>query len=123
MLYHISAKTTFNDIDINQTSQALCLLVSLFIPYEYKTNLNPIYEKAIKGYYLDLETFINLDNSAKTYYMPAKKEWGMEPAENENWTSFSGVKQYINTCMEEKQAPLCWQKQEDAYIAFFIVWW
>ena len=123
LLHHPCSNATFNNINLNQTSQALCLLVSLFIPYEYKTNLNPIYEKAIKGYYLDFETFINLDNSAKTYYMPAKKEWGMEPAENENWTSFSGVKQYINTCMEEKQAPLCWQKQEDAYIAFFIVWW
>lgn len=123
LLYHNCSKSKFNTIDISNTSQALCLLVSLFIPYEYKVNFSPIYEKAIKGYYLNFEAFINADNSAKSYYIPAKREWGMDPSENKNWTDFSGVKKQIDKSIAEKQAPLCWQKYNNSYSALFIVWW
>jgi hypothetical protein len=123
LLHHNSSKAAFKEIDINQVDQALCLLVSLFVPYESKTNFNPSYEKAIKGYYLNLDTFIGIHNSAKTYSLPIKKEWGMDPSENENWLPFNTVENFINICMEEKQAPLVWQKHKDSYIAFFIVWW
>ena len=123
LLYHHVAKETFNTIEINEVSQVLCLLVSLFIPYEYKGSLSPFYEKAIKGYYLNFETFMYLDNPEISYYLPTKKEWGMEPSENETWTELSGVKREINTSMKESQAPLCWQKHKDTYLAYFIVWW
>ncbi len=123
LLYHNCAKSKFNSLEIDEVSQALCLLVSLFIPFEYKASLNPIYEKAIKGYYFNFETFTRLNNSVKTYCLPSKKEWGMDPCENEIWTDFNGVEKYINICMKEKQAPLCWQKYKDSYVAFFIVWW
>lgn len=123
LLYHDCAKSQFKNIEIDNATQALCLLVSLFIPYEYKADFNPIYEKAIKGYYLNFEAFMRLDNTDKTYYIPSKKEWGMDPSENEVWTAFNGVEKYIQTSIKEKQAPLCWQKHDDSYLAFFIVWW
>ena len=123
LLYHNCAKSKFDNIEIDEASQALCLLVSLFIPYEYKASFSPIYEKYIKGFYLNFEKFTSLDNSAKTYYLPSKKEWGMDPSENEIWKDLNGVEKYINTCMNEKQAPLCWQKYNDSYMTFFIVWW
>ncbi|MFT5567392.1 MAG: hypothetical protein ACI81Y_002345 [Glaciecola sp.] len=123
LLYHNSAKSMFNNIDIKDASQELCLLVSLFIPYDYKSRLNPIFEKAVKGYYINFERFIKLDDSTKTYCIPTKKEWGMDPSENQNWTDFTGVEEYIKTSMKEQQAPLCWQKQEDSFLEFFIVWW
>ena len=47
----------------------------------------------------------------------------MEPSENENWKIFTDIEAYIKNCMNEKQAPLCWQKYNDSYITFFIVWW
>ena len=53
LLYHNCTKLKLHTIEINEVSQALCLLVSLFIPYQYKANFNPIYQKAIKGYYLN----------------------------------------------------------------------
>jgi len=123
LLYHETAKSMFDDIKIGEVSQALCLLVSLFIPYEYKGNFNPAYEKAIKGYYINLEVFIGLDDSAKTYYIPPKKEWGMDPSENETWAAFDGVEKQIQTSIQEKQSPMVWQKYKNAYLAFFIIWW
>lgn len=123
LLYHDAAKSMFGGIAIAEIDQALCLLVSLFIPYEYKGNFSPIYDKAIKGYYLNFEKFISLDNSAKTYCLPPKKEWGMDPTKNEVWTGFEGVEKQIQTSNNENQATLCWQKHEASYLAFFIVWW
>ncbi|MFT6970706.1 MAG: hypothetical protein ACJAXX_001272, partial [Roseivirga sp.] len=80
-------------------------------------------EKAVKGYYLSFETFLGLDHSGKAYCIPKKKEWGIDPSENESWTDYTGVEKSIKTSIEERQAPLCWQKHKDSYSAFFIVWW
>jgi hypothetical protein len=123
LLYHECGKSKFNKIEIKDVSQNLCLLVSLFIPYKYKSSFNPVYQKAIKGYYLNLETFTNFDHSRKAYYLPQKKEWGMNPSENETWADFNGIEKDMNTSIKEKQALLCWQKHNDSYLAFFIVWW
>lgn len=123
LLYHNCAKLLFRTIDIDQVSQRLCLMTSLFIPYNYKENFSSDIEKAIKGYYVNLETFINLDNATKTYYLPSKKEWGMDPSQNETWIDFYGAENQIKSSIDQKQALLCWQKQKDTYLAFFIVWW
>jgi hypothetical protein len=123
LLYHNCAKSTLKNIEVEEAFQALCLLVSLFIPYENEASFSPIDEKAIKGYYLNYERFISLDNPAKTYYVPSKKEWGMDPSENKTWTNFKGVEKYIKTSLNEKQAQLCWQKHKDSFLEFFIVWW
>lgn len=123
LLHHKATKSKFHNLEIDEISQTLCLLVSLFIPYGYEASFSPIYKKAIKGYYLNLKTFISLDHSEKMYCVPSKKEWGIDPSKNEIWTDFNGIEKYLNTSMEEKQAPLCWQKHKDSYISFFIVWW
>ncbi|MEZ7500772.1 DUF1853 family protein [Flavobacterium sp. Arc3] len=123
LLYHNCTKSSFDTLAIDTISQAICLLVSLFIPYQYKGTFSPIYAKAIKGYYVNLGSFINLDNPEKNYYIPSKKEWGMDPSENEIWNHFNEIKKYIHTSIKEKQAPLCWQKHKDSYLEFFIVWW
>jgi hypothetical protein len=123
LLQHNFVKSKLNNIEIDEVTQALCLLVSLFIPYEHKANFSPVYEKAIKGFYINLEAFTRLDHSEKTYYIPSKREWGMDPSENEIWTDFNDVEKSISSSIKEKQAPLCWQKCKDSYVAFFIVWW
>lgn len=123
LLYHPSTKSKLSTLHIDKISQQLCFLTSLYIPYEFKGDFSPILSKAIKGYYVDFETFKRLDTSEKSYYLPSKKEWGMHPSENKIWNNFTAVEQYIQTCMKEKQAPLCWQKHKGNYKSIFIVWW
>ncbi len=123
LLYHKAAKSKLKNIEINELSQAVYLMANLFIPYEYKASFEPAYTQAIKGYYLNMDRLISLDNSTKSYYIPSKKEWGMDPAENETWTDFNGVEAGIRASMTEERAVLCWQKCDDSYSAFFIVWW
>ena len=123
LLYHNAAKSELDNLEIQDISQKLCLLASLCIPYKCETHFSSDYQKAIKGYYLNIETFISLDHSGKSYYLPQKKEWGIDPSENKNWNTFSQVHPHINKSIADKQAPLCWQKQKDSYLSFFIVWW
>ncbi|AWG22975.1 hypothetical protein FFWV33_16295 [Flavobacterium faecale] len=123
LLYNDCTKATLHDLQIDTISQALCLMVSLFIPYRFEGNLSSSYQKAIKGYYINFQTFINHHNESKTYYLPAKKEWGIDPEENNNWSDFDTIQKAVGSAMVEKQSPLCWQKCNDTYVAFFIVWW
>ena len=123
LLYHACAKPALDKIDVHNVTQALCLLVSLYIPYTFKGSFSPSYSAAIKGYYLDLKTFIHLDNVTKTYRMPPKKEWGMAPSENETWVDYTRLSDQLTTCIAERQAPLIWQKDGDSFTQFFVVWW
>lgn len=123
LLYYPSVKSILPTIDIGNTSQALCLLASLFIPYNYKGTIDPMFQSAVEGYYFDFGVFKSLDEAQKVYYLPNKTEWGMDPACNENWETFSDLEQEIKHCLEEKQAPLVWQRNADVYVSYFVVWW
>ena len=123
LLYHDAAKSKLDSLEIGDISQQLCLLASLFIPYQSETRFSAAYQKAITGYYLSFEDFVSLDHSEKTYYLARKEEWGIDPSENEKWENFSQVQPQIRESIAEKKAPLCWQKHKDSYSAFFIVWW
>jgi len=123
LLHHEAVQSKLDYLKKGEVSQALCLLATLFIPYGYDGNFSSEYQKAIKGHYLDFEIFLNSDHSGKVYCMPSKKEWGIDPSENDEWSDIDGVIETIRKSMKEKQAPLCWQKTDDDYQAFFIVWW
>lgn len=123
LLHHPCAAAAFDKLDLSEVSQALCLLVSLFLPYESKEHLSPHYAKTVKGYYLNFAQFKSLYDQSKSYCIPAKKEWGIAPSVNENWTDYTGIVNQIRQRLDEKQAPLVWQKQNDSYLEFFIVWW
>lgn len=123
LLYHQATKARLDRIEIKEVAQKVCLLVSLFIPYQYQAKLPPAYQKAVKGYYINRAVFNRLDHTQKAYYLPQKREWGIDPSENKIWMDFDTIKANLTKSMEEKRARLCWQKHKDAYAAFFIVWW
>lgn len=123
LLYHDAAQSQLANLALKDISQQLCLLVNLFVPYQSEIQFPAVYQKAIKGYYLNMEAFIGLDHSEKGYYLPQKKEWGIDPSEHEKWKSFGQVYPHLSRSIAEKKALLCWQKHQDSYSAFFIVWW
>ena len=123
LLYHECAAVKLSSISIEEATQAICLLVSLFIPYKYEQDLDPEYKNAIKGYYIDLEAFCSLDNSIKSYHLPQKTEWGMDPSNNETWSDFNGIEKSIGTSIKQRQSTLCWLREGDVYSEIFIVWW
>ena len=123
LLHHKSAKAALKNLDISNAEQNLCLLASLYLPYDYKGNIGESFKKAVKGYYLGLEQFAELNDSEKSYYLPVKSEWGLDPSGNQTWTDFQSLKDAIKSSLESKKSPLCWQKHNSEYSEFFIVWW
>lgn len=123
LLNHSTFGEEFPKLDVAHVSQQLCFAVCLFVPYKFKGELSPVYEKGIKGFYLDLPEFLNLNHPEKLYYIPQKKEWGIDPQYNENWQSFEEIKDMLESSLTEKQAPLIWQKDSVGTEAFFVVWW
>lgn len=123
LLYNDATNTALADIPIGEVSQSLCFLASLYIPYGYQGHFSSIYEDLIKGYYVNFDCLIDLHDSSKSYYMPLKKEWGIDPSTHKNWIGFEHFKTQVLACLKEKQAPLCWQKCGDTYQSFFVVWW
>jgi hypothetical protein len=123
LLYHERTKLSLTSIQINEVSQALCLLASLYIPFEYKEKISSVYQKGIKGYYLNLENFIAQHKPNKIYYLPAKKDWGIDPANNSNWYDFNFIEKDLMANINEKQAPLCWQNDNGTTSEFFVIWW
>jgi len=124
LLHHNLVKTMLDDTETKDIEQKLCLLVSLFVPYKFsEKKFDPVFQNSIKGYYLTFEEFINSNHSQKEYHLPTKLEWGIDPSQNGNWTDFNGIEKCVTKSIHAKKAPLCWQKNGDAYVAFFIVWW
>lgn len=117
------AKSKFKTIEIENISQALCFLVSLFIPFGYQEYIDPSYNKAVKGYYLNYKQFVSLNNISKQYYLPSRTEWGIAPNDNEIWADFDGVVSSIHHQINQSQCILCWQKFNGTFSSFFIVWW
>ncbi|WP_430408255.1 DUF1853 family protein [Kordia sp.] len=123
LLFHNATNAKLTDVKVDNVSQQLCLLASLYIPYAYKGKIDSSFQKAVQGYYLNFDTFINLNHSEKTYYLPTKKEWGIDPASNEIWTGFEEIQKEIYNQLQQNHAPLCWRKYKDSYASFFVVWW
>lgn len=123
LLYNKSTAERLKGIEVDKLNQALCFLVSLYIPYEFKASLSPEFQGGLKGYYLDKQTFDQLNTKEKLYCLPPKTEWGMDPSHNKEWKGYDELNQVITTILDGGQAVLCWQKLKEEYLEFFIVWW
>lgn len=123
ILHHQHTKSSLGKIDLQNASQALCFLVSLFIPYDFDGKLEPHFAQAVVGYHMNYHRFNSLDHSGATYFLPIKTQWGMDPSKNSRWFSFSLLQNQLQCAMREKQALLCWKKQGGNHSTFFIHWW
>lgn len=123
LLHHPATAKALTGIDLNSISQKLCLIASLFVPYQFKESFSPTIEKAICGYYTDFKTFEKLHRPSKTYCIPLKKEWGIKPTAHENWVDFAAIEKHIRESLNEKQAVLYWVNDNGAFSSNFIVWW
>lgn len=123
LLYKPQTKAILAAIDTVEIKQKLCLLTSLYVPYQTEVLLEPEYQKAVKGYYIKHDLFKKIVSNNNYFYMPAKKDWGINPANNKVWFSYQEVEMQLTTAIQEKQAVLCWEKNNDTYSEYFIVWW
>jgi hypothetical protein len=123
LLHHKVLESQLGGLAGSEISQALCFMASLFLPYRNKIELEPAYQKAVKGYYLSSSDFQKLNHSDSAYYLPPKKEWGMDPTENQNWLNYEEIEIDLNESIRDRRSRMCWKKEGDNYRTFFVVWW
>ncbi len=123
LLYTKTAEAQLEPLLTNKIEQKLCLLASFYLPLDLKINLPPIYQPFVKGHYIKWESFIEVNHIEKEYFIPNKKLWGIAPSDNVLWNKFDIIKPKLIDTIKEKRAVLCWEKAEDTFRAFFIVWW
>jgi hypothetical protein len=123
LLHHPQTKTLVSEVDMTTIKQKLCMLTSLYVPYKNKEKLEPTYQKVVKGYYINHLLFSTLDHKDQSFYIPQKKDWGVNPSNNQEWYNFYEIENQLKTAIEDKQSVLCWQKNKNIYTEFFIVWW
>jgi hypothetical protein len=123
LLFHPKAAEMFERVDLENMDQALCLMVNLYIPYEFSEEFTPEFQPGIKGYYINVKTFVSLDDPSKQYHLPTKNRWGLDPKANQEWSPFAEVKDTMRFHLEHEQSVLVWQKKDEVYSSFFVVWW
>ncbi len=125
LLYKPKTTEVLYDLDINEMTQRLCFMSSLFVPFSMLNESIPVVSNsAIVGYWLTLIDFKALVKVMDQYYLPKKQEWGIAPQSNSEWYSFSEVSVLINESLERQFSPLVWIKTSElTYEQCFIVWW
>lgn len=123
LLYHPGLKSMLPDVEIDKASQSLCLLASLYVPIELTRLFDSSYQKAVRGYYLNYQSFKLQNHQNKHYCTPERKQWGINPQDNTDWKTFEEIIDYITVSIEEKQSVLMWSRKGDQFSEFFVTWW
>jgi hypothetical protein len=123
LIFHPSAQHFLKEIKPAEITQALCFLVSLYVPNGYKEILPLPFQQAIRGYYTDYETFQEMDSVEKHYYLPPRRFWGMAPSNHKTWNAFSEIQPQLAHILRDNKAALCWEQRNGSFAEYFIVPW
>ncbi|EAR01269.1 DUF1853 family protein [Maribacter sp. HTCC2170] len=112
-------------IDHTQIEHQCCYKAQLFKPYgESKSNINPLNNLCIVGFWLGFETFRGSDFQHYEFYIPNKSSWVIAPHNDVEWSNHSEINTAIQLQMFKENSPMVWMKKsETEFEKFFVVWW
>jgi len=123
LLHHPILQKTLPGLDTERISQSLCFMVSLYLPYKYTSSINKTYTDAVKGVYMNYETFLSLQNDDKLYSLPPRRTWGINPSKHQEWLMVKEILPKMKEILAGNQSVLVWKKEGDFYSEIFVVWW
>lgn len=110
------------EIDANELKQFHYITSSFFIPKEYDVQLVPkAYQSCIVGTWQHFKD-VQLKEGA-WYAIPSKREWLLPEEHITTWMTAKEAHQVLTTYMEQRRAPMVYQKTGTDVIKFFVVWW
>lgn len=128
LLHHPATQATLQQqgIDTSNIQPQLSFKAALFTPWpttfpSYRSNLNPA---CWQGCWITWDVFFQKNWNGAQFFVPDKKDWGMDPASNTTWwddaTAFPIIEHWLNRL----KAPLCWVKMKHGlYVSIFVLWW
>lgn len=109
------------NLEVNNIKQYVYFKAQLFIPYKSdKSTFKHINSACIVGFYItptQLEQFKDY-----TFYLPTKHHWIQPLTQEVDWIDFIPFKARIETCRQNKQAPLCWIKNPKGELSKCMVY-
>lgn len=126
LIYNPITKPYLSPIEPESIIQNILFKASLFVhikrfnePCNFEINNECILGWWIYFYEFTIDLF-----GKKTFHIPKKQNWLIEPKNCNKWVSFNTIKEEIGCQIENRNSPLCWVKNEDnTFERFFIVWW
>lgn len=101
--------------------QKLYFKAQLFIPLNFNHSLPLVNPAAVSGFWLSLKNFKSF--SKNQFYLPAKRDWIINPAVWTDWKSFDETFPILQSLAAQNQSPMVWMKSDDGYQKMFVVWW
>lgn len=122
LLRNPHAKEVLNDLDISKVTQQLCFLGNTFLHPTNKAKFDLINPKTVAGSYIPFTTFLNETHyRGKSYFIPQKEDWLIEPKYGEFWYGFEETLEEIERNFERNNSLLLWMKNEDSFERVFIL--
>lgn len=114
-----------NDINDFDITHQTCFKAQLFIPFgSVITNLQPLNQKCVVGFWLRFDDFNTAEFKAFHFYIPSKSAWVVIPDKLVVWQSHDEIMTDINKQMLKQNSPMVWMKKsETVFEKFFVVWW
>lgn len=103
--------------------QMLLLKAQLFIPFKKSIELPDNYNNCVEGSWLSMQNN-HLLSEEDDYFIPEKKDWIINPKENQKWYSKEILLTKVIKYHQREFSPLVWiKKRENNFSKLFIVWW
>jgi hypothetical protein len=122
LLHNPYAKKVLDDLDTSTITQQLCFLGNTFFHPNRKPRFDLINPKTVAGSYITLETFSTKPNyKNKSYFIPQKEDWLIEPKYGEFWYGFQEIVEEMEHYFERNNSLLLWIKNAESFEKVFIL--
>lgn len=123
LLFKNSTKQYLPNLDFENLSQEVCFKANIYIPF-YKRDLKILFEKNIRGFYVNFNDFKN-DSYFKEckYIMPHRYDWVDFTTSKDDFFNFDNIKEDVQFFINNKKSPLLLIKEKDKISQIFITYW
>jgi len=122
LLHNPHAKELLNDLDTSKVTQQLCFLGNTFLHPKNQAEFDLINPDTVFGSYITFTTFMNETNyRGKSYFIPQKEDWLIEPKYGEFWYDFEEILKEIEKNFERNNSLLLWMKNENSFERIFVL--
>ena len=127
LLYRKETQDHLDQLNLKseEIRQQVCFKANLFVPKQLLTEKFPaVNPQCITGYWIRQKEFTAKEFGSSLFFSPKKADWPRDPSKNEEWKTFSEIKEQLQTLLDRKKSPLVWIKKSSGKLErFFIVWW
>jgi len=124
LLYSDAARDRLK-IDVDNVIQKVAFYGQIFIPFDMATpDLGVLNSNCIKGYYMNLERFVNCDFESFKFHFPTKSDWIHIPYQNVKWMNFEAAILLINERHSKYRSPMIWVDKGNGIMdKMFVTHW